>query len=126
MATGFEVAGLALGLFPLVLDGVTIYLNSTEKVTEIIRHKRTLNKFMRELEMEKSVFDNIWYILGNRAGVPIEPNVNPSLEILEKVLSCLSPYAVNSFLRGCQELVTILKDLKEKLQKYAQEVVCTV
>ena len=124
MVTGIEAAGLALGLFPLVLEGITIYISSAEKVAEIIRHKRTLNKFRRELEMEKSIFDNTWYILGSRAGVPIKPNVDLPPEILEEVLSCLPPCAVDSFANGCQELITILSGLMGKLGKYEEDMVC--
>ena len=123
MVTGIEAAGLALGLFPVVLEGITFYISTIEKSIEIIRHKRTLKKFRRELVMEKSIFDNTWYILRSRSGVTFEPNVDPSPETLEAVLSCLPPCAVGSFIDGCLELITILNELTEKLQRYTQEMV---
>ena len=121
MATGFEVIGVALGLFPLVIEGVKFYISSAGKFKEMKHHKRTLDKFRRELVMEKSIFDNIWGTLVGRAGVPIEPDTKISPEIIGRVLSCLPPYTVESFVNGCQELNTILEELQEKFQKYEQD-----
>ena len=75
MATGFEVIGVALGLFPLVIEGVKFYISSAGKFKEMKHHKRTLDKFRRELVMEKSIFDNIWGTLVGRAGVPLSPTL---------------------------------------------------
>lgn len=123
MATGFEAAGLVLGLFPILIEGVTMYMSSIEKAKGMIRHRRTLKRFKRDLEMEKSVFDNIWIILLDRAGISGEPDIDPSPEITEAVLSCLPACTVKSFLNGCQELITMLNEMNEKLQNYEQEVV---
>ena len=120
MVTGIEAAGLALGLFPLVIEGIKFYISSAEKFKEMKHHKRTLDKFRRELVMEKSKFDNIWYTLVSRAGVRMEPNMEFPPETVEEVLSCLPQYAVGSFINGCQELNTILEKLAEKFQKYEQ------
>lgn len=122
MATGFEAAGIALALFPIVLELVRMYLSSIQTISELIRHKRTINTFKRELDMEKSIFENTWYTLRNRAGVLVEPNVG-SPKICEAVLSCLPPCAVNSFLSGCQELATIMEELKKRLESYTRDVV---
>lgn len=121
--SGFEVAGLTLALFSLVLEGVTNYSSVAEKVKQMKDHRGTLNEFLRELEMERTVFDNIWYTLRIRSGVKVEPNVDPSPEILEAVLSCLPQRSIKSFLSGCQELITILKELKTKFEKYERNLV---
>ena len=55
MVTGIEAAGLALGLFPIVLEGITFYISSAGKVIELIRHKHTLDRFMTDLEVEKEI-----------------------------------------------------------------------
>lgn len=109
MVTGIEAAGLVLGLFPLVIEGIEFYINSTETVKEIMRHKRTLNEFMRELEIEKCIFDNTYYTLEGRAGG----------SNTEGVL----PYLPPCFDDGCQELNTILRNLMENFQKYEQDIV---
>ena len=114
MATGIEAAGLVLGLFPIVLEGIQFYISSAEKFKEMKHHKRTLVKFRRELEMEESIFDNIWSRLVSRAGAHTRSN-------MEEVLFCLPPNAARSFAHGCQELNTILSELTQKFEKYEQD-----
>ena len=120
MVTGIEAAGLALGLFPLVIEGVKFYVSFTKRFTEMIDHKHTLDTFRRELVMEKSLFGNTWYTLMIRAGVHIDPSTKSPTKTTERVLSCLPAYAVGSFVDSCQELNTILRDLEDKFQKYEQ------
>lgn len=84
-------------------------------------YKRTLDKFRRELLMEKTKFENTWYILVRKAGVPTEPNMEFSPKIMEEVLSWLPKYAVESFINGFQELHAILRELMEKFQKHEQD-----
>ena len=123
MVTGIEVAGVAFGLFPIVIEGIECYISSAEKVKEMLHHRRTLDEFRRELEMEKSIFDNIRCTLEDRAGVLIEPNMEFPQKIMEEVLSCLPQSAVASFVNGCQELNTILRELTERFQKFEQDMV---
>lgn len=126
MATGVEVVGLTLALFPLVIEGVGFYMSSAENVKEMIRHKRTLGEFLRDIGIEKSVFDNIWCILMTRTGVHIEPNMEITPEILKEVLSCLPQTSINSFLDSCQQLCIMLGDLEARFQKYKQDIVGVV
>ena len=120
MVTGIEAAGLALGIFPLVIEGIKFYINFAKKAKQLKHHKHTLDKFRREIVMEKSKFDNTWCTLASRAGVYIEPNMKPPLTTTERVLSCLPEHAVESFIGGCQELNTIMGQLREKFRKYEQ------
>lgn len=113
MVTGIEAAGLVLGLFPIVIQGIQFYISSAEEFKEMWHHKRTLDKFRRELEMEESIFDNIWSRLMSRAGAPRSDT--------EGILSCLPPNAGKSFAYGCQELYTILSGVAEKFEKYKQD-----
>lgn len=108
MVTGIEAAGLVFGLFPLVIEGIGFYISSAEKVKEMMRHKHTLDKFRRDLETEKCLFDNIYHILESRAG-------GSNTGVL--------PYLPPCFDDGCQELNTILRTLMENFQKYEQDVV---
>ena len=121
--SGFEVAGITLALFSLVVDGVTNYTSVAEKIKQMKDHKGILIEFRRELEMERTIFDNLWYTLSIRSRVDVKPNVDPPPEILKAVLSCLPPRAINSFLNGCQELIKILSELKAKFKKYEQDLV---
>lgn len=121
MVTGIEAAGLALGLFPLVIEGIDFYIIFAQKFKETRHYKHTLNKFRIDVKMEISKFNNMWYTLMCRARVPIKPNMEFSPEIMGGVLSCLPPWAIESFVNGYQELHTILKELKEKFYKYEQD-----
>lgn len=123
MVTGIEAAGLALGLFPIVLEGITFYISSAGKVIELIRHKRTLDRFMTTLEVEKVIYDNIWRELGSRVDMEIEPNMVTPPETINKVLSCLNPDTRKSFVNSCKELDEILIKLKNKFEKYEENVV---
>ena len=124
MVTGIEAAGLALGLFPIVIEAIKLCISSAEEFEETRHHKRTLNKFRRELLMEQTIFANTWYKLVGRAGVNIEDDTEFRPEIVEKVLSWLPSYAVESFVNGFQELSTILGELTEKFKKYEKDKVC--
>ena len=115
--------GLALGLFPLVMQGIETYISSAAKVEEMIHHRQTLGEFRRELEMEKTIFNNLWYMLGDRAGVPVEPNEELTSATIEDVLSCLHPSSKKCFTDDSQELDSILRELTKKFKKYQENVV---
>ena len=125
MVTGIEAAGLALGLFPLVIEGVKFYISFAQKFREAKHYKHTLDQFRRDLKMEGSKLKNIWYILVDRAGVLIKPNSELSPKMMEEILSCLPSWAVESVVNSLQELHTILIGLKQKFHKHAQDKVGT-
>ncbi|KAI5784461.1 hypothetical protein FPQ18DRAFT_353147 [Pyronema domesticum] len=58
MLTGVETVGIALALFPLLVNGVQSYLDGTRKVNDMWRWKRSLRRLRRELETECSLFEN--------------------------------------------------------------------
>lgn len=126
MVTGIEAAGLALGLFPIVMEAIKLCISLAEEFEETKHHNRTLNKFRRELQMEQSILINTWCKLVEQAGVTVENNREFSPEIVKEVLAWLPPYAVESFVNGFQDLSTILGELTEKFKKYEQDKVCTV
>lgn len=63
MATGIETAGLALAIFPLVVRGLAFYLDAAQKVKDIYKYEGVLKRLVRELEMEKSKFENTCAVL---------------------------------------------------------------
>ncbi|KAF8424837.1 hypothetical protein EV426DRAFT_597389 [Tirmania nivea] len=124
MITGIECAGLLLGVFPLVLEGLKFYLHAVDRVKQMRRHEATLTRFLREVDMEKCKFDNIWYSLISISG--IDPKIvaepmpwDPSVE--EKLLACLPSHSVPSFVGACQDLNDILKKLAQRFQKYNED-----
>ena len=121
MVTGIEAAGLALGIFPLVIEGIKFYISFAKKVKQMKHYKRTLEQFRRELVMEKSKFDNTWFTLAKRAGIDIEPNKEPPQLAMKRLLSCLPKYVVESFIDACQEFSDTLGELREMFQRYNQD-----
>jgi len=124
MVTGIECAGLLLGLFPLVLEGLKFYLQAADRVKQMRRHEATLTRFLREVDMEKCKFDNIWYSLVSISGInPMivaEPMPwHPSVE--EKLLACLPSHSVPSFVGACQDMNEILEKLAHRFQKYNED-----
>ena len=120
MVTGVEAAGLALGIFPIVIEVIKFYIDFAKKAKQLRHHKHTLDKFKREIIMEKSKFDNTWFTLASRAGVDIKPDVKPPLKTTERVLSSLPEHVIESFIGGCQELNAIMGQLRGKFRKYEQ------
>ncbi|KAF8534716.1 hypothetical protein BDD12DRAFT_895321 [Trichophaea hybrida] len=58
-----EVAGLALAIFPLVVKGLGVYLDATQKIKDVKDYKKVLRPLVRQLEMEKCKFVNTCEIL---------------------------------------------------------------
>ncbi|KAI5813171.1 hypothetical protein BZA77DRAFT_296157 [Pyronema omphalodes] len=57
MVTGVETAGLVLGAFPLLLQGVEVYLNGSKKVAGLWNWRRQLRMIIREFTIEYSLFE---------------------------------------------------------------------
>lgn len=125
MITGIEAAGIALGLFPIVLEALKFYTTSADTVKEMKRHKRTLDQFRRDINMEKCKFENTWYALVVRAGLDLNMvGKQPWEAHLEATLiSSLPAGAASSFVDGCQDLNAILEELAQKFVKYEKDMV---
>ena len=123
MATGFEVAGLVLGLFPIVIEGLKSCINSADTVKEMKRYKFTLDQFRRDINMEECIFNNTWDALMIIAGMdPTTIRKQPwSAGVENKLLSCLPSSSVESFVAGCQDLHNILAELAQKFIKYEKD-----
>ena len=120
MVTGIEAAGIVLGLFPIVLEGLKFYTRSADTVREMKRHKRTLDQFRRDISMEKCKFENTWYALVGRAGMDLSMlGEQPWGAYVEQTLiSCLPAGSASSFIDGCQDLNTTLEELAQRFVKY--------
>ena len=121
--TGIEVAGLVLGLFPIVIEGLSFYCCSASTFKEMKRHKRTLAAFTREIDLEKCNFDNTMYALASLARVDVKLLGGPPWDaaVEAALVSCLPPHSIASFVNGCQALSNILEVLAQKFQKYEQD-----
>lgn len=58
MATGIEIAGLALAVFPIVIEGLEFYLKAFSITKRYWRYASVLKSLLRELGMEKIKFEN--------------------------------------------------------------------
>jgi hypothetical protein len=56
MVTGIETAGLVLGAFPLLLQGVGVYLEGSKKAVGLWRWRRPLRMLIREFTVEYAIF----------------------------------------------------------------------
>jgi hypothetical protein len=52
MITGIEAAGLALAIFPIVVQSVDFYLTSARKIKDMKDQERTLGRLVMDLKVE--------------------------------------------------------------------------
>jgi hypothetical protein len=52
MASGVEIAGLALAVFPVVVETVSLYLKAAESVKRLWRYARVLRQLHRRINLE--------------------------------------------------------------------------
>ena len=57
--SGFEIAGLLLGAFPLAIEGIKAYSSGIKTMKLMKDYKQILREFARELRVEKCKFDNL-------------------------------------------------------------------
>lgn len=119
--SGFEVAGIVLGvLFPLVIDRIKHYADVAKEFRETIRYRRFLEKFMRDLEIEHTVYSNTLHLLMSRAGVNTKSD---TVVITARVLARLPKRSRQAFLEGCKNLHQILEELEGNFPQYEKSVV---
>lgn len=58
MATGIEIAGLALAVFPIVVEGIEFYVAGLKTVHRWLRFAKTLENLIRKLKVERVKFQN--------------------------------------------------------------------
>ncbi|KAF8247101.1 hypothetical protein K440DRAFT_644130 [Wilcoxina mikolae CBS 423.85] len=57
MPTGFEVAGLALAIFPILVQGLGFYVDGAQKIKDLRDHKHILNRLVVDLTVERVCFE---------------------------------------------------------------------
>ncbi|KAL4922422.1 hypothetical protein BDW62DRAFT_52832 [Aspergillus aurantiobrunneus] len=58
MATGFEAAGLALALFPVIVEAIRVYAAEKETIKDFRHYQQVLKRHMRDLAREQVTFRN--------------------------------------------------------------------
>lgn len=79
-----EIAGVALGAFPICILLVEMCRSGMKVYKDMQEHGRTLQEFQRELRMEQCKFrDSLYHVFGDTIST-ISPNGNP-LEIFRDI-----------------------------------------
>lgn len=58
MASGFEAVGLALAIFPILIEGIKFYAKEKDVVSDIFNYQRVLIRIVRDLDREQTIFLN--------------------------------------------------------------------
>ena len=114
MVTGIEAAGLVLGVFPIVIDGLRYCIDSAKKAKGAARHKYVLRRFIRDIEAEMTIFVDTWYHLTGYD--PSQGNVPEACA--PKLPTHLRPKSISSICIVCENMLDVLEELREKLEKY--------
>jgi NADPH-dependent 7-cyano-7-deazaguanine reductase QueF-like protein len=58
MASGLEVVGLALAVFPILVEGLKFYADKKGRVRDFIHYRHLLKRIVRDLSREQISFQN--------------------------------------------------------------------
>lgn len=58
MSTGFEAVGLALAIFPVLVEGLKFYAEEKGVIKGIIRYQHVLKRMIRDIGREQTSFHN--------------------------------------------------------------------
>ena len=120
MVTGVETAGLVLGAFPIVIEGLEYYISCARKVKEISHHKDVLRQFMRDIKTEMTIFEDTWYQLTGYD--PFQVQAGKLLDSwAPKFPTHLRSNSIESIEIVCQGMKDVLEGLQQKFQKYEQK-----
>jgi len=135
MASGMEIAGLALAIFPLVIEGLEFYASSARKIKELWRYKLSLNRLISDLDTEKCKFENtctslledivsdtdLTLLMDDPGGALWEAD-----RIQEKLKCRLRPATVQCYMGRIKELRSSLETLGAELKLYQDDMVYTL
>lgn len=80
MVTGIECAGLVLGVFPLLIEGIKAYNRGIRSIKRAREYKSILRQYSIELTSEHAQFKNTWYrivqLIRYDVLLPIAPNLD--------------------------------------------------
>jgi len=57
MPTGFEAVGLALAIFPILVQSLGFYVEGTQKIKDLRDHKHVLKRLLIDLAVERVCFE---------------------------------------------------------------------
>lgn len=119
MVTGIETAGILLGVFPLCIELIKLYVRGAETLGEILRHHRVLQRFQRELNMESCKFYNSLLNLfeDTLTGQDCEQFFKDPKEAEERLNTRLDrPGATKAFIDAVEALQEELNELRYQFQ----------
>lgn len=56
--SGIEVAGLVLGIFPLITGGLKLYINEKNTASDLFKYQRLVVRMSRDLSRNQTIFRN--------------------------------------------------------------------
>jgi len=117
MVTGIEAAGLVLGAFPIVIDGLRYYIDSVKKAKQAACHKYVLPRFIRDIETGMTIFVDTWYHLTGYYPPQVTAGGLPEA-CIPKLPTHLRPKSIASMCTVCENMLGVLEELRKKLEKY--------
>ncbi|KAI5813229.1 hypothetical protein BZA77DRAFT_128564 [Pyronema omphalodes] len=126
MVTGIETAGLVLGHFPLLLQGVEVYLDGSKKAMNLSRWRRQLRTIIREFTVEYSLFtmtcERIFEELGDTESMggisqlmDGRPEIWRTSDFKARLTEQMGPEIAFVFLREVELLYNLLEDVRNQL-----------
>lgn len=121
MVTGVEAAGLALAVFPILIQGLKAYLDGVQSLRSVKNWKRVLNELIRELDVECLCFENVCgkllegMISPGDAKDPMNGDTWDDPELQSKLQERLGPQPTERFTELVKELLQLLENLKTEL-----------
>ncbi|KAF8542788.1 hypothetical protein BDD12DRAFT_333858 [Trichophaea hybrida] len=121
MVTGVEAAGLALAIFPLVVNGLGCYLDGIRKIKQAKNYRGVLKRLIRNFEMEKIKFQNTceFFLGGMVSAKEMEDLVSgvgwnrPEFQCV--LLGRLRENAADAFIAAVEALTESLQELGKDL-----------
>ncbi|KAF8252528.1 hypothetical protein K440DRAFT_644722 [Wilcoxina mikolae CBS 423.85] len=123
MATGFEIAGLALAIFRLVITGITLYRDAAAKIKDLHHYETVLKQLVRQLDIEKLKFENTCAFLlegilpADQVAALVEGDISrwndPNFQ--NELGKCLRVGAATAFTRSVEALNQFLQGLIDEI-----------
>ncbi|KAJ6078529.1 hypothetical protein N7467_008282 [Penicillium canescens] len=109
MATGFEAVGLALAIFPILVEALKFYANERGTVKDFFRYQRLLKRIGRDLSREKTIFYNTCqrFIqdIASQCGIP-DQDVLEMMHNLDDPRWCNGIFDREQILSGSKDIVS--------------------
>ncbi|KAI5816701.1 hypothetical protein BZA77DRAFT_53186 [Pyronema omphalodes] len=118
MPTGFEEAGLALAIFPILVQGIGLWFEGLSMMNRMWCWKKTLENILRELDTERVLYHNTCLSLLEACGYegPIEDLMNGDTEFKNMLEAHMGKDIARAFLNEASQLLGLLKELLNTLK----------